>query len=105
MKVPIRTSLALAAATACLAATPAHAGMVTLPNTGAPLVACNPKPFNASLTTCRVDGLPGSAALPGYILVASTTRNITVNSIVVGTLYDRVYCLGTGTTCNATNTY
>lgn len=60
---------------------------------------------SSTLTTGRVDGLPGSAALPGYILKSSRSANIVVNGVTIGTLYDRVYCLGTGTTCNATNTY
>ena len=101
-------SLALASLAALNATPEASAAFVTLPNSGAPLVTCNPKVGGVqspTLTTCKVDGLPGSASLPGYILVASTTRSITVNSVVVGTLYDRVYCVGTGSTCDTSNTY
>lgn len=90
----------------------AQAAFVTLPvvsGSTTTLTACNPK--NASgaqsptLATCKVTGLPGSAAIPGYILRSSRTAAITVNGVNVGTLYDRVWCLGTGTTCNSTNTY
>jgi hypothetical protein len=85
----------------------AHASMCTLTDTGAPLTTVNPKPFVVPPpSTCLENGLPGTATdLPGYILKASTTSNITVSSVVVGTLYDRVYCLGTGSTCNSTNTF
>jgi hypothetical protein len=86
---------------------PAEASMCALPDAGAPAISANPKPFTIPPpSTCLVSGLPGVAAeLPGYILVASTTRSIVSSGVTVGTLYDRVYCLGTGTTCNATNTY
>jgi hypothetical protein len=86
---------------------PAHASMCSLPDSGSPLVTANPKPFVVPPpSTCLEDGLPGVATdLPGYILVASRTANITVSGVVVGTLYDRVYCTGTGTTCDSTNTY
>ena len=89
---------------------PAHADWVTLPNSGAPVVACNPKtgtPPNQTqsptLTTCKVTGLP-PAIMPGYILKASVNAsNITINGVVVGQRYDRVYCrVLTGTTCNFT---
>lgn len=107
-------ALAAAAALAAFAATPAQADWVTLATTGTPtLTVCNPKinidtpqeTQSATVTTCKVDGLPGSAAIPGYIQRASRTANITLNSKVVGTLHDRVWCRGTGTTCDATNTY
>jgi hypothetical protein len=86
---------------------PAQAGMCSLPDTGNPLVTVNPKPFTVPPpSTCLVNGLPGVGSdLPGYILIAAMTRSIVVSSVTVGTLYDRVYCLGTGSACDATNTY
>lgn len=84
----------------------AQAAFCTLSNSGAPLTTVNPKPFvEPPPSTCRVNGLPGSGALPGYILVASRVADITVNGVKVGNLYDRVYCQGSGSTCSATNTY
>lgn len=88
----------------------AQAQFVTIPVAGGAttaLTACNPKPSSATLTTCKVTGLPGSAAIPGYILKSSTSSSILVggSSTNVGTLYDRVYCKGTGTTCDSSNTY
>jgi hypothetical protein len=67
----------------------------------------NPKPFAVPPpSTCLVDGLPGVGSdLPGYILKAWRVADITASSVKVGDLYDRVYCLGTGSTCDATNTY
>ncbi|MBS0448288.1 MAG: hypothetical protein JSR59_20365 [Proteobacteria bacterium] len=110
--------LVSAAALAAFAGLPAHADWVTVSNSGAPLATCNPKvgtpPLqhqSPTLTTCKLTGLPGSAAIPGYILKAKAMTGavegvpITVNSVNVGTLYDRVYCKGTGTTCDTSNTY
>ena len=103
------STLALALA-ALLPAAPALADWVTLPNSGAPVVSCNPKtgtPPNQTqsptLTTCKVTGLP-PAILTGYILKAAVNAsNITINSVVVGKRYDRVYCkVLTGTTCDFT---
>ena len=103
------STLGLAVA-AVLPHAPAQADWVTLPNTGAPVVACNPKtgtPPNQTqsptLTTCKVTGLP-PAILPGYIQKAAVNAsNITINSVVVGQRYDRVYCkVLTGTTCDFT---
>lgn len=57
-------------------------------------------------TTGTITGATIQAALPaGNILKSSRSAPITVNGVTVGTLYDRVWCLGTGTTCNSTNTY
>ena len=86
---------------------PAQAGMCDLPDTGNPIITVNPKPFIVPPpSNCLVDGLPGSGSdLPGYILKASRQADITVSGVKVGDLYDRVYCLGTGTTCDATNTF
>lgn len=108
--------LAAALALAGLAGAAGAAGFVTIPvQTGSTttLTTCNPKinldtptetqdPAN---TTCQVSGLPGSAAIPGYILKSSRTANIVINSVTVGTLYDRVWCKGSGSTCDASNTY
>lgn len=96
---------------ALFAQMPAHAGLCTLTDTGtteaAILTTVNPKPFTVPPpATCLVNGLPGVGSdLPGYILKFSRTADIKANNVKVGNLYDRVYCLGTGTTCNATNTY
>ena len=111
-------SLSVLSVAAVVAAIPAaaSAAMVTVPVPGGAnttLTTCNPKinldtpseTQDPSVTTCKVNGLPGSASLPGYILKSSRTANIVVNGVTVGTLYDRVWCLGTGTTCNGTNTY
>jgi hypothetical protein len=106
------------AGAAALMHLPAQADWVTVSNSGAPLATCNPKvgvpPLqrqSPTLTTCKLTGLPGSAAIPGYILKAKAMTGaaegvpITVNSVNVGTFYDRVYCKGTGTTCDSSNTY
>lgn len=62
---------------------------------------------NRANTLGTITGANINAALAslGHILKSSRTAPIVVNGINVGTLHDRVYCLGTGTTCNATNTY
>lgn len=41
----------------------------------------------------------------GSILRSTRSAPIVVNGVRVGTLYDRVWCQGTGTTCDSTNTY
>jgi hypothetical protein len=99
-------SLLLCAA-AALHSVPAHAAMCSLPDTGNPIISVNPKPFVVPPpSTCLVNGLPGSASdLPGYILKASRQADITASGVKVGDLYDRVYCLGAGTTCDSTNTF
>jgi hypothetical protein len=86
---------------------PAQAAECALPDTGAPIITVNPKPFVVPPpATCSVGGLPGgSGGLAGYILKASRQAGITVSGVNVGTLYDRVYCLGTGSTCDSTNTF
>lgn len=99
--------LTLLPGAALLIPAPAQAALCSLPDTGAPVISVNPKPFIVPPpSTCRVDGLPGVGAdLPGYILKASRQANITASGVKVGDLYDRVYCLGTGTTCDSSNTY
>lgn len=100
-------ALMLGAAAALFHQAPALAAECVLPDTGSPIITVNPKPFTVPPpATCLVGGLPGgSGGLAGYILKASRTANITVSGVNVGTLYDRVYCLGTGSTCDATNTF
>lgn len=112
---------AAAAAIAALAAfhAPAHAGWVALPDATAPVVPCNPKtgtPPNqtqsSTLTTCKVTSLPsgGDPVMAGYILKQKAMTGavegvpIVKNGVTVGTFYDRVYCIGTGTTCTTTGT-
>lgn len=86
---------------------PAQAAMCNLPDSGLPIISVNPKPFAVPPpSTCRVNGLPGVGSdLPGYILKATRTANITASGVTVGTLYDRVYCLGSSGTCDSTNTF
>lgn len=61
---------------------------------------------NRANTLGTITGATIDAALPaGTILKATRSAPIVVNSITIGTLYDRVYCTGTGSTCDATNTY
>ena len=97
---------ALLGAAAFLHHAPARAAVCNLPDTGNPIISVNPKPFTVPPpSTCLVTGLPGTGGLPGYILKASRQADILVSSVKVGDLFDRVYCLGTGTTCDATNTY
>lgn len=104
-RAPLAGAFAALGLVACL---PAQAALCTLTDTGTPiLTTVNPKPFTVPPpSTCLVNGLPGVGSdLPGYILVASRTAPVTVGSATVGTLYDRVYCTGTGSTCDATKTY
>ncbi len=100
-------ALVLGAAAALFQQAPAQAAECALPDTGSPIITVNPKPFTVPPpSTCTVGGLPGSAGgLAGYILKASRQANITVSGVNVGTLYDRVYCLGTGTACDSSDTY
>lgn len=100
-------ALVLSAAATLFQQAPAQAAECLLPDTGAPIITVNPKPFTVPPpSTCLVGGLPGgSGGLAGYILKATRQANITVSGVNVGTLYDRVYCLGTGSTCDATNTF
>ena len=95
----------------------ALAGFITVPVQPAgsqPLVAVNPKinlgtptvTQNRANTLGTLAGADIGAALPaGNILKSSRTAPIVVNGVTVGTLHDRVWCQGTGTTCNASNTY
>lgn len=81
--------------------------MCSLPDSGNPIISANPKPFTVPPpSACLVNGLPGVGSdLPGYILKAARQADITVSGVKVGDLYDRVYCLGSGTTCDSSNTY
>lgn len=120
---------------AAVLATPAQAQWVTPTTSGTPILSTiNPKTVvsptpatctntgtapvgdqlpveqqSATLATAKFTGLPGSAAMPGYVAtpVASTSYTLQTGSPAktVGTLYDRVYCTGSGSTCDGTNTY
>lgn len=120
---------ALAAALLALAGS-AHAQWVTLTDAGTPVLsAINPKTVvvpqpatctntglppedvvrtqSATRATAKFAGLPGSTAMPGFVAtpIRSATTNLVTGGITVGTLYDRVYCTGSGSTCDGTNTY
>ncbi len=85
----------------------ANAGWVTVTSGGSPVLAtCNPKPFTTPTpSTCLLTGQTLLAALgTGYIQKSATSGAITANGVNVGTIYDRVYCIGTGTTCTTTGT-
>lgn len=104
--------MALMALVVLCGADAARADWVTVSSSGSPvLTTCNPKPFTTPTpSTCLLTGNTLPAAMgTGYILRSSTSANITVNSVVVGVLYDRVYCLGVGTSCTTSgagaNTY
>lgn len=62
---------------------------------------------SATLATGKFTGLPGSAAMPGYVAtpLRQSTVTLSTGGVTVGTLYDRVYCTGSGSTCDGTNTY
>lgn len=111
MRTHQRLSVLTAAITLAGLHATAQAAFVTIPVQGGSttnLTFCNPKinldtpqeTQDPNVTTCKIDALPA-----GYITKSSRTANIVVNSVTVGTLYDRVLCLGSGSTCNATNTY
>lgn len=113
----IRHLAFIAAAAAAGLHGPAQAAFVSLPVQPAgsqPLIPINPK-INLDTPTETQDranalgtitGADIQAALPsGTILKASRTAPIVVNGVTVGTLHDRVWCAGSGSTCNATNTY
>lgn len=101
------------AAAASLFGGAAQADWVTVSQTGQPVLSvCNPKTGTGdektqspTLTTCKVNGLPGSAAMPGYTQIKTATTELLVNSVKVGTLYDRVWCAGADGICDASNTY
>jgi hypothetical protein len=105
---PFRLSWPLLGALAMLFhLSPAQAGMCSLPDNGNPIIAVNPFPYTVPPPAdCLVNGLPGVGSdLPGYILKASRTGTVTAFGLNQGTYYDRVYCLGTGTTCDSSHTY
>jgi hypothetical protein len=100
--------LLLGAAAVWLPQAPAHAAeclLTDFPNP--PLTTVHPKPFTPPVpSTCLVGGMPGgTGGLTGYIVKASRQADITVSGVKVGDLYDRVYCLGSGSTCDSTNTF
>lgn len=100
------TALLLSALATGLAMPAAHAGWVTPSHpTGTPvLTTCNPKPFPPSPpSTCMLTGATLLDAVgPGYIQRSSASASIVINGVTVGTLYDRVLCPGSGTTCSST---
>ena len=126
-------SAVAAALLAAASVIPAHAQWVTLTDSGTPILATiNPKTVvspppavctntgaaptelpvetqSATLATGKFGGLPGSAAMPGYVATPyrSATATLATGSpaVTVGTLYDRVYCAGSGSTCNGSNVY
>jgi hypothetical protein len=100
-------TLFVCAAAAMFHQAPAQAAECLLPDVGAPIITVHPKPFTPPVpSTCEVGNLPGQpGGLPGYIEKIGRTAPIIINGITIGTLHDRVYCLGTGTTCDATNTF
>ena len=80
----------------------AQAGWVTVSNSGTPvLTTCNPKPFTVPApSACLLTGNTLLAAMgAGIILKNSMTPPITINSVNVGTLYDRAYCYGAAGVC------
>ena len=92
-------------------------GFVSVPVQAAgsqPLISINPKlnldtPTETQDRANSLGTLSGAnilAALPaGNILKSSRSAPIVVNGVTVGTLYDRVWCLGSGSSCDASNTY
>lgn len=65
---------------------------------------------SSSLATGKFTGLPGTAGMPGYAStpIASASYLLQTGSPAGtrGTLYDRVYCKGSGTsTCDGSNVY
>jgi hypothetical protein len=98
-----RKSLLLLAAVAAICHLPAaHAGWVTVSDSGTlVLTTCNPKPFPMMPPgTCLITGQTLLAALgTGYTLKSSASGTITANGHNVGTHYDRVYCIGADGVC------
>lgn len=107
------TAVLLSGMATALAMPAAHAGWVTPSLVSPPPVPtpCNPKPFTTPTpSACLLTGNSVLEALgPGYILRSTFSGPITINNVVVGTVYDRVYCIGSNSTCTTTgadaNTY
>ena len=105
-----RITLALLAATLGGAA---QADWVTVSDAGQPVLSvCNPKTGSGdektqspTLSTCKVNGLPGSPEMPGYTQIKSFSSELFINEVFVGTLHDRVWCAGSSGVCDASNTY
>jgi len=107
MKRSLLTTSLLTTVAAMAAVPSANAGWLTVTQSGTPVLSpCNPKPFTTPTpSTCLLTGQTLLAALgSGYIQKGTSTGNITANSTVVGTYYDRIYCIGTGTTCATSGT-
>lgn len=86
----------------------AHAGWVTVTDSGSPvLTACNPKPFTTPTpSACLLTGNTLVDAIgPDAVPVSSSSTSIVANGVTVGTLYDRVYCYGTGGSCAISGSY
>lgn len=102
MKLGHWKSMLISGAVTALCCVPAaQAGWVTVSNSGPVLTACNPKPFPPTPpSTCLLPGNTVAAAIgPNAILFDSASTPIVINGVTVGTLYDRVYCYGTGGVC------
>lgn len=102
MKLGHWKSMAISGALTLCCAQAAHAGWVTVSDTSTPvLTSCNPKPFTVPApSTCLLTGNTLLAALgSGIILSASQSSSININSVTVGTLYDRAYCYGSAGVC------
>src|SRR5262245_28408814 len=107
MKLGHWKSMLISGAVTALCCVPAaQAAFVTVSNSGTVLTACNPKPFTTPTpTACLVTGNTLVAAIgPNAILFDSSSTPITINGVTVGTLYDRVYCYGTGGVCATSGT-
>ena len=112
MKLATWKSMLISGAAAFCCVPAAQAGWVTVSNSGTPVLStCNPKPYTfPTPSTCLLAGNSLLAALgTGIILKVSASSPIVVAGVTVGTLYDRVYCYGIGTTCSTVgvnaNTY
>ncbi len=70
------------------------------------LTACNPSPFTIPPpATCLLTGTSLlNASRSGLPPALEYFGPIVINGVTVGTLYDRVLCVGSGSTCS-TNTY
>jgi len=108
MKLGHWKSMLVSGAVAALCGVPAaQAGWVTVSDSGTPVLSnCNPKPFTTPTpSACLLTGNTLPIAIgPNAILVSSNSATIFANGVDVGTLYDRVYCYGTGGVCATSGT-
>lgn len=94
----------LCAMVALLHHTPAEAAWCTLPDgeNDPPIISVNPKPFTVPPpSTCLLT----YSDLSDYTLIATRSANITASGVVVGTLYDYVWCKGEDEVCDSSDTY